>query len=301
MPEEEEANSSVGPARSSSDTVTTIHSFSSIPVEDDHFSYVSGITMDDALAASDRLTLSDRHQYRLDPRLHSLRELERASDQAMGKCFDESLRFSDRTNETLRLSDRTNESRFSGASEGACTQLCPLPRRRLSMSYRSAYSRSSSSNLEHLHGSLDSTYSDHQESAYCNLSRSSSVDSCLSQQTSCSGDVDYRTSETWNHSSCFLSEDKLDLSQHFDENDESHSSFEESLHGGVLDGPEYELPLGGEDESRLPISHEDTAPRRNYHRKGKSAPSAYGYSRTGVSSQSLDLLDVFGDRCTRSH
>lgn len=297
---EDECKSSVRPFKpSSQDTVTsaTGTSCTSHTADDDQISFVSAITLDDALGVSDRMTISDRYQYRLDPRLHSLQETKRASG-------------SDVEQRSITV---TNTNRFSSVSEGGETQLCPKPRRKLSMSYRSAYSNSLDSVLSTPNSSLVSLVErgDHEESgpngeldllhasgasslSYCQRPSSSELD----YRTSASSDLDYRSSDHGDisKSSFFLEEENLDVNEY----DQSSSSFEEPL-AGVLDGPEYDLPLGGESETKLPISqHQDTAPRRNYHSKVKSTSPVYGYSRSGVSSQSLDLLDVFGDKC-RSH
>ncbi|CAJ1955970.1 unnamed protein product [Cylindrotheca closterium] len=279
---EAERKSSVRPIKPSSEETVTSATYSSCTsLEEDHFSYVSAITMDDEFGVSDRFTISDRYQYRLDPRLHSLKEQKRSSDPEMEE--EQAKR---------QILPVTNMNRFSSVAEAADTKLCAAPRRRLSMSYRSAYSKS--------YDSLDSTCGNGESasSILTRSARSGSVDSCLS---SASTDLDYRNSQQWHNSTFFLSEDNLDLgiSERFDENEEndvSHSSYEEPLHEEL----EYDLPLGGESESKLPISHhEDTAPRRNYRRHGKCNPPVYGYSRSGISSQSLDLLDVFGDQGRR--
>ncbi|CAJ1967454.1 unnamed protein product [Cylindrotheca closterium] len=190
MPDEEiNINTSVGPDRSFSDTITTTHSRASFQEQDhNHISFVSAITMDDALTASDRLSLSDRHQYQLDPRLHSLEELDRASDpevERMEKCFDK-----------LAFSEHSNASRFADSLEGADPKLCGVPRRRISTSFRSTYSsdlefiKSSSTNLDLLNAILDNN----------NL---------VDDQKSSSSDLDYRTSERWDERRPVLDEESL--------------------------------------------------------------------------------------------
>ncbi|KAL3932372.1 MAG: hypothetical protein SGBAC_010877 [Bacillariaceae sp.] len=275
----DERKSPAGPSRPLSEDAVTKSMCRCDSFEEDHFSVVSGITMDDALGISYRLDSSDRYQYRLDPRLHSLKEQKWASDPELEDTqqrFDTALRF-----------PGTTVSRFF--SEGADTKLCAAPLRRLSMSYRSAYKSSSSDlldqlgsshhkstdgNLDHLGSShhkstnsnLDLLTSSHHKATFSNLDfvRSSS------QHESASGDLDYRTSEQWSDSSFFLDEECLEFGEHVYENDESSSSFEEPLLGKLeaLEEQTVEDLKGESEPHNTPCPCAE--PRRSYHKSSRA-------------------------------
>lgn len=272
----------------------------------DHISFVSAITMDDALAVSDRLTLSDRYQYRLDPRLHSLAET---------RMFEgmEELEQDDDGVDDCSL-PTTNYNRFTDLSNRTDTALCAVPCRRLSLSYRECEyttelkddARPLALPCRRLSASDRTDYSTDLEYI---KSSSSELDlhSSLYDKSSAT-DLDYRSiQESGGDGSTFFLDDD-DEEPDFDNVSKLMDGNSHPLHEGLDDLEDHfeRVVIGGEEEpQKLPRHHLMSPPRRNYRKNNsrivlpvKEGSAIVDYSRTGVASRSLDLLDIFGEeRC----
>lgn len=274
----------------------TTEDYESSDLPDFHSSFVSTITMDDALGVSDRFAGSERYQYRLDPRMTSLAEQKRNSsgldsEEIQQTMLDASI-------------PPTNFNRFSTTAGASDTLTAPL--RRLSLSHRSSYTaeleairnmslgssshhRSSSADSLDYRGSGHRKVSSRSKSAFTDsghLRLSSHHKSFTSSDDS--SDFEYRT-EDFADNSFFLDEDNLG---HVEEASDESNSSHDPLHGD-LSYVEHEEGLNDEQDELENHHHTSSAPRRNYHQKTVS-PSMPCH-RSGLSNQSLDLLDIFGD------